>query len=59
MPELKQSTCTAIIDTLDAYAEHINDDCGRTGCMCDLRGDLCSQWVTDLIDVIKNEIHGR
>ena len=34
---------------LQGFIEHIDDDCSRSGCMCDLRGDVCSQGIRDVL----------
>ena len=38
-----------ISKTLQAFIEHIDEDCIRSGCMCDLRGELCSQHIRDTL----------
>lgn len=34
---------------LQAFIDHIDADCARSGCMCDLREDLCSQPIREVL----------
>ena len=34
---------------LQAFIDHIDEDCYRSGCMCDLRGNWCSQHISDVL----------
>jgi phosphosulfolactate synthase (CoM biosynthesis protein A) len=38
-----------ISNTLQAFIDHIDADCARSGCMCDLRGEVCSQYISDVL----------
>lgn len=35
---------------LKKLVDLIDERCSDTGCMCDLRGDLCSQQYMDILD---------
>ena len=37
--------------------EHIDEDCARSGCLCDLCGDRCSQRYTDAIHALDTGLH--
>lgn len=28
---------------------HIDTECARSGCLCDLREAVCSQWISDVL----------
>lgn len=54
MLEKKKFVCDedvvkAVSKTIQAYIDHIDEDCARSGCMCDLRGDVCSQRVRNVL----------
>jgi hypothetical protein len=34
---------------LQAFIEHIDSDCAASGCMCDLRGEVCSQHMSKVL----------
>jgi hypothetical protein len=34
---------------LQAFIEHIDSDCASSGCMCDLRGEVCSQRIRNTL----------
>ena len=34
---------------LISYENHVDEDCARSGCMCDLSKPGCSQWIKDVI----------
>lgn len=38
-----------VSNALQAYIDHTDDDCSRSGCMCDLRGELCSQRIRNVL----------
>lgn len=38
-----------VSNTLQAYIDHVDDDCSRSGCMCDLRGEVCSQRIRNVL----------
>jgi phosphosulfolactate synthase (CoM biosynthesis protein A) len=38
-----------ISNTLQAFIDYIDEDCARSGCMCDLRGEVCSQHISDVL----------
>lgn len=32
-----------------AYKKHIDDDCGASGCLCDLMKHPCSEWIDKVL----------
>jgi len=38
-----------VSNALEAFIEHIDDDCAHSGCMCDLRGEVCSQHIRNVL----------
>jgi len=49
---------------LKCAIEKVDDRCGETGCMCDLRGSYCSQPYQDALNAVesglrKDELIGR
>jgi hypothetical protein len=38
-----------VSNTLQAFIEHIDSDCAASGCMCDLRGEVCSQYISNTL----------
>lgn len=35
-----------VSEALQAFIDHIDTDCARSGCMCDLRGEACSHRIS-------------
>jgi hypothetical protein len=35
-----------VSDALQAFINHTDTDCTRSGCMCDLRGEACSYGIS-------------
>lgn len=46
---INEETVKKIGDALKSYINHIDEECGRSGCLCDLRGAVCSQWISDVL----------
>lgn len=46
---INEDMVKAISKALQGYIEHIDEDCSRSGCMCDLRGEVCSQNISDVL----------
>jgi hypothetical protein len=46
---IDKDTVKEISNTLQAFIDRIDDDCSRSGCMCDLRGELCSQRIRNVL----------
>jgi len=38
-----------VSNALQSYIGHIDEDCATSGCMCDLRGEVCSQHISDIL----------
>jgi len=38
-----------VVTALEAFIKHIDEDCAKSGCMCDLRGEVCSQHISDVL----------
>ncbi len=43
--------------TLQAAIELVDERCGETGCMCDMRENLCSQFYQDGLHILETGIH--
>lgn len=46
---IDEDTAKEVSNMLQGFIEHIDEDCSRSGCMCDLRGDVCSQCICDVL----------
>jgi hypothetical protein len=46
---IDEDTVKEISNTLQAFIDHIDDDCTRSGCMCDFRGEVCSQRIRNVL----------
>jgi hypothetical protein len=42
---------------LQAYIDHIDADCARSGCMCDLAGPEHSKWICDVLHEFDSGLH--
>jgi hypothetical protein len=42
---------------LQAFIEHIDSDCASSGCMCDLRRDVCSQRIRNVLHNFDSCLH--
>jgi hypothetical protein len=38
-----------VSNALQAFIDRIDVDCTRSGCMCDLRGEVCSQRIRNVL----------
>jgi len=47
---LSEDTIQKVRRALKKLINLIDERCSETGCLCDLRGDLCSQQYTDILD---------
>jgi len=45
-----EDTMQKVRRALKKLVDLIDERCSDTGCMCDLRGDLCSQQYMDILD---------
>jgi hypothetical protein len=46
---IEEDVVKAVSETIQAYIDHLDEDCARSGCMCDLRGEVCSQRVRNVL----------
>ncbi len=46
-----------IQQALQAAIDLVDDRCGSTGCLCDLRGYLCSQYFSDGLHTLETGLH--
>jgi len=46
---VNEDTVKEVSNALEAFIEHIDDDCAHSGCMCDLRGEVCSQHIRNVL----------
>ncbi len=42
---------------LQSAIKHIDDDCGSSRCLCDLRGPFCSQSYSDALHDLDSGLH--
>ena len=54
---IKEDLVKEVSNTLQAFINHINEDCARSGCMCDLRGEFCSQHISDVLYNFESSLH--
>lgn len=50
-------TILVLQDILECAIEHVNEECGRTGCLCDIHGSLCSEPYSDALRMLDSSIH--
>jgi len=50
-------TIEQVRHALLAAEKHVDEDCARSGCLCDLCGDRCSQRYTDAIHALDTGLH--
>ena len=46
---IEEDLVKEVSKTLQAFINHIDADCARSGCMCDLREEVCSQHISDVL----------
>lgn len=47
--EINEDVVKEVSNALEAFIDHIDDDCASSGCMCDLRGEACSQRIRNVL----------
>lgn len=46
---IDESLVDEVVMELKAFIDHVDGDCANSGCMCDMRGDLCSSNIRNVL----------
>ena len=46
-----------IQETLECAIDHTDEDCAKSGCLCDLHGLLCFQYYSDALHALESGLH--
>ena len=45
-----------VVKALEAFIDHIDEDCATSGCMCDLRGEICSFRISKILHDFETDL---
>ena len=53
---IDEQTVMVVREALQAAIDRVDERCGETGCMCDMRGSPCSQYWSDALHELDSNL---
>lgn len=54
---ISEEDISAIAGILKTTINRIDDNCAKTGCLCDLRESPCSERYSDILHILESGLH--